>query len=492
MDLEKLFKRMALVLALSIPLNLTGCGESNNNAPLVIKKNEEEPQILFTFDDLNSLKREIWDIMSIYNLEDIYLSSEEVNRVMNAVNSNQECDNKVKNAQDIYEAVMEDSCDKNGYFLTNYKSDFNKLKEMDARVKKAFKAQLEKMIDEISFEDACKLKTMKLLIGTTGTNNLMAFDSDRTILVVDYQGFAEFYKIADSMLEEGLERWLRYGINAIRMGACDCRIQKGQVNSGINYDDTLNSLVAMAEVAGDNSGLSDYNRDIFDSNKRMEARCSAVLLLSALFKENRNIKDLITIIYDSDLGGVYDFFGVETLTDGERFYRINQTLDSLYDDGDTTTNILEKRNNIGYAYKEDLFKIAVSDLMDYVFRYQDLSLEETVYLYKFVKSIVVGNAFTDYTQEGEETIYTFDVNFSKDIQEMEKVFYDFVRRFYSLDNDVFLTARDNYVLFRNFDFSEDGVDFEKLLKKFPLLKFINDIYRPIYLDVCDFEKSMTR
>lgn len=159
-------------------------------------------------------------------------------------------------------------------------------------------------------------------------------------------------------------------------------------------------------------------------------------------------------------------------------------------------NLLERIFQYIDFYNDPLiFKIALEDLMRYMLDYQDLTLEEALFLFKFVKTIVVSNAFTSATMvEHEGYSYTFDVGYSNDILALETIFSNFLKSYYGIDEERFVYEKGRFVSFSGVSESylEDNVDYKKLVDRFPLLEFINENYKPYYSDATSFDESVGR
>lgn len=509
MNLDELKRRIAFILALAVPFSLVGCfsGDKEETEEVTLEDNQDVKK-----EDLRAFLVQMADIIPIYNLEDIYLSEEQILKVMKALDSNQKCRNTLVDENALYNLIISNSVNEEGLIVFNDSLEPEEAKMRDTKVKEALKKVLKKMFlrGEISTEDACVLKSFKIEIGHTGQDSFMHYLGSENKLIVDVNAFISSYDnfnkeyLAENTIIEGLTRYMEYGINLARLKACDCRMNAGQVNGGINYAKNLNVIEQMAMMDGDNSDLEFANRFLFDNLPQEYNRMAAVLLVLAMFKDNRTVEELESLTFNSNLQGVYNFFGADNYEKVKEFCRIATSIDALggfwgyeedYIQETGSTSVLDYRNYIGYAYKASIFKIALEDLMRYMLDYQDLTLEEALFLFKFVKTIVVSNAFTSATMvEQEGYSYTFDVGYSNDILALETIFDNFLKSYYGIDEEKFAHEKGRFVSFSGVSegYLEDNVDYKKLVDRFPLLEFINENYKPYYSDATSFDESVGR
>ena len=130
---EILKRRAALILALSIPFNLlAGCVRGNNNDKSESSSIIEEG---FSNEDLKSFLSEMSAITPIYNLEEVFLSDEEINSLIEASKNNQECDNEVLDATDIYNSIIANSLNEEGLIAIDYEISLEEKRKLDAYIK---------------------------------------------------------------------------------------------------------------------------------------------------------------------------------------------------------------------------------------------------------------------------------------------------------------------------------------------------------------------
>ena len=276
----------------------------------------------------------------------------------------------------------------------------------------------------------------------------------------------------------------------LRTISCKDRIEDGQKNYTINVANNLDFAINAASSREDNSDLSFINQFSFDYIKMNDKRAESLLLLLAVFKENRNLEDYYNTIYNSDLPSFLEFFGVKSKEELETFYKIASSLNEAtkIKNGDLS-ELLKSRNEIGYDYKVDILKISIKDLMNYLLNNQDLTLKEMLYLYNFIKSYVTYGTYTDVEKliEPETTIkYEYDTEYLKDI-------YDkFIRQYYNVSlEDIEAINKDGYY-FSQIDYNSSfasELDIYKLTQKFSLLSVIRKSYTTYYDDVKEFDNN---
>lgn len=504
---EDLSRAAALILALSIPLNLAGCSEKHG-------KDEIEPGVYveknvkkFTPKDLTNFLVQMSDIIPTYNLEEIYLNEEEIASVMTAANSVQDCDNDLLETDGIFNSIISNSNDDSGIIRITYDISASEKEELDANLKECLMTAIDNLMSnhDISLEDACVIKKLKIVIGENGTNACLQYNPEENTLVMDYLGFfknrySQYNKqLGKNLTKEATIKLFELALNYCRLQTCSCRLEKGQVNTTIDYTNSLSYFNECALYSGDMDNLGDVNRNFFDDYYLgVNKHNMSLILLQAAFKENRNIEDLYKIMFSGDINALHEFFGLTTSEDIERFYRTTrsieiQTTDNEYQDefysNTTSTMSTAFRNHVGYAYKIDIFKTAVSDLMRYVANHQDLSKEELVLLYKYVKYVILNNSTIDKDEE------EYDSEFAMNIISIENIFFGFMSKMYGVTMDELDEIYEDIHTF-DFDILEgdqktSNITGQRLTTKFPLLGFIAEYYKS-YANIYEFDELARR
>ena len=500
---KKTIQKAALILALSIPLNLAGGCSSKNT-----KKDEEssisiENVINFTDEDLTNFLIRISAITPVYNLEDIYLNDEEINALMSAAENNQKCDNKVLNCEELYESIIANSINEFGLIATTDEISIEEHQEIDLTIRKYLKEILENKLakNEISLEDACVIKGLRIIIGKNDSNAWIDYYGKDKALVIDYQQMKNAYNKFDSenlkySIKDGLKKCIELGLEYPRIQTCDCRLEKGQTNLSIGEGNVLACLIDTAIHNNDYKDLGILNQIIFEHLGNIAKHNTSVLLLLASFKENRNIDDLYQIIFDSDLEGLYKYFDLTTKEDIAKFYQITRTMEVITTSNEYQEEFYENttspyptafRDYVGYGYKADIFKLSITDLMQSIASSKDINKEEAMFLYKYVKHIILNNTGLN------NNYYEYEENFAKTIIAIENIYFDFLSKFYNLSLEELNELYNDTWLFEAclFEKSEStyNIDFSKLIAKYPLLQFIETNYFALssYIDNFDEE-----
>lgn len=504
---ENLSRAAALILALSIPLNLAGCtgkfGKDEIEPGIYVEKNVKK----FTPEDLTNFLVQMSAIIPTYNLEEIYLSEEEIETVMTAAKSTQDCDNDLLESDDIFTSIISNSTDESGMINITYDISASEKQELDANLKECLMTAIDNLMKnhDISLEDACVMKKLKIVIGENGTNACLQYNPEENTLVMDYLGifndrYSEYHEqLRKNLTKEATIKLFELALNYCRLQTCSCRLEKGQVNTTIDYTNSLNCFNKCALYSGDMDTLGDVNRSIFDDYYLESHKHNmSLILLEAAFKENRNIEDLYKIMFSGDLKAFHEFFGLTTPEDIERFYKTTrsieiQTTDNEYQDefysNSTSTMSTAFRNHVGYAYKIDIFKTAIGDLMKYAANHQDLSKEEMIFLYKYVKYVILNNSTIDAKKE------EYDPEFAMNIISIENIFFDFMSKMYGVKIENLDDIYEDVYIFQ-FDILADGeknsdVDGARLTTKFPLLGFIAEYYES-YSHIHEFDEATRR
>lgn len=500
--MKYLQKFISLVLASIFSLNLVGCQKSPSHE-------EEEPaekpleERYASEINIDLYEQQLADISPKYNVESIYLTPDVLEEIIYASKTTSKCPNTIVNYFSLYDKIISNSEDKSDLFVS---SNPDTPEQIDAIARTCLKNALEIMKENsvLNHEDNCRLMDLTIINEKNAYNSYVYYDETKTTLVIDYEAFQKIYanispqELQEEIFKEGLTRLFILGLNLARADTCRHRLDYGQINSNTSYYGTLLSLSYTATLTCDYLELNEINEYIFDSFAENKNHNTAVILLQALFKEKRNLNDLFAAIYNSDLTSVYKFFGLEDESDIEEFYKVATTVDYLSENSNykksyftknTGTDDLSYRNHIGYAYKIDIFKTALRDLIDSIYNNSDLSLEEVIFLYQFVKSIIVNEAY----QEVGSITYTFDQDFISNIATIEDIFKNFISTYYNISKeevDVLLAENPVFELLSVNSTNLGNIDIPKLKSKFPLLEFINTYYKPENTSLKIFSRSL--
>lgn len=491
---EGIIRRAAFILALSIPFNLAGCNlggtekETTTKSIKEPKVNEDKVKSSFSEKDLTNFLVSISEITPTYNLEEIYFNDKEIKEIFAVRDTYTECDNT-----DISLDVDSIYNNLESRLVVTYDLSVKEKQELREKAATSLKVAITNMLNNgsISKEDACTFQNLCIIIGPNEGAFIDDYNGISNMLTIDYYKFKEDYdniesdSLREEAITEGFIKCFELGLNTCRLRACDCRLFKGQINMGALYNKSFNPLERAAVFSGNNSNLLDYNKLIFNQAEVDTGYVVSPLLLLGVFKENRTIEDLNKLLFDSNLPGICEYFGLKTEREFKEFYKILTTVNLLnYDEKyeasfyeeNNTTNLVDYRNHLGYAYKASIFKTSISDLMKSIVSTKSISKEEAMFLYKFVKSICVNQTYTE-IDEGE---YHYDPKYVSDIIGIENIFFEFMSRYYDLTLDEVDELYEDYYLFSNLNYGSClfGVDTNKLINMFPLLGYIEKYYAP--------------
>lgn len=505
---EFLKRRAALILALSIPINLlVGCSNNktrnNGNESTVRIEISNE----FNSEDLTNFLAEMSEVIPSYNLEEVFLSDEEINILIEASKNNQECDNTVLSCEELYNSIITNSLDENGLINITDEISLEDKQEIDIFIRECLKEALEGMLakNEINLEDACVIKKLRIAIGKNYSNSWIEYYGNDKVLIIDYQKVKAAYNnyenenFRNNLIKEGLIKCLKLGLGYPRLQTCDCRLEKGQTNINIGEGQVLDCLIKSAFFSSDNNDLGNVNKSIFEYLGDTNKHNTSILLLLATFKENRNIKDLYEIVFNSDLAGLYKYFNLTTKEEIEKFYQIARTMEVITTDNEyqeeffdntTSTYSTAFRDYVGYGYKADIFKTSITDLMKSIASSKDINKEEAMFLYKYVKHVILNNTGLNSRDNN------FEPNFAKTIISIENIFFDFLSKFYNLNLEELDELYNDTLLYESW-FLTDGtntskIEFSKLVKKYPLLQFIEANYIALSSYIDNFDNSSPR
>ncbi len=477
---------LALLVALTIPLNLTGCGD---------KKDKEKAY--------NDFVKTMATVMPLYKFPDLNLSDEELNSILEVAETTKECKSTDVDYTNLHLMIIKNSIlysmAENRIFV-DY-NDLSKYDETEIERDKLMRTALERALSDILTtssdvnEDICHLKNLVVInenlqqgISREDLNletlSFAAYSPEDNTLIVDFEALEFGYR---ELKQRGLDNGItfdfyitlniKHELDHARAYICDCRKEAGQKYQSFNYKQTLMSITeasAESQLYGNDLEMLKNNRNLFVYG--VERYQEALLLLLASFKDNRDISSYYGALNNTDLKGLYEFFGLNTKDDYRMFYDITRTMDSIsgnnavsyFLDSNGYTTCESKEDTLGYTYKINIFKTALNDLISYQNKYGDLSLEDLVFIYNFIKSYVVTGT---YEAVGSECIYlVFDEEFLKDFLAIESCFYEYLETYFGISESK-VSSIDIMSYFEELKEGQ-GSQIDKLLGKFPLLQFI--------------------
>lgn len=480
---------MSLLLALTISINLCGCSSKGDKD----KANSDFAKMIAT-------------IKPLYDIPDLYFTEEELSKILEVAETTKNCRSTNSDYSNLAHEIIKTSLlysdDTNRVFIDDKDLPLydNATIERDMIMRLSLKRAIIEMFDTSSNvpEDICRLKNLAVLNQNLQkeineensiytTLEFAMYNPNDNTLIVDYDALVRGY---NELIKDGNHNDLtfidfivlniRHELDHARSYICDCRMEAGQEYDSISYKQTLMAIKeasAESQIYANDLDILKSNRDLFvyEAERYQEA----LLLLLAVFKENRDINGYYKAINDTDLKALYDYFGLFSKEQIESFYKIIKTMDGI-----TTNNAIgyflnskgyltsrEKEKVLGYTYKLDILKSNLTDLVSYQMQKGDLSIEEIIFLYSFVKGYVVTGTFEEV---GNETVYfVYDEDFLKDFLAMEESFYQFICTYYGVDISTIdsIIEKDIPVYYNEFLVCK-GEFFERLRNRFPLIEFI--------------------
>ena len=340
-------------------------------------------------------------------------------------------------------------------------------------------------------EDYCRFKNLKIAIGTILEENVIAsHNNENNLIMIDFEKMKLFYQIMYPKYEISLEQYLYYTLlhefSHVKQQKCDCRTK--QANETVS----VRCFTSFIESSAESAIYNYYNvgNDKYNHSYENEREQESLALLMAAFKENRSIEQYYNAIFDSNLKELFDFFGLKSNKDIKTFYNILYSFDTLNLNTLTATNLVPYSYNdyslfskkVGHAYKTDIMKIAVSDLMNAIIR-DNLTINQSLFLYNFIKT----NLFC---YDGLNN----DDNFIKCVNEIEEFFNSFIGDYYNISKEeiesfVSLSIYNKY--FSNLENCDDD-EIKYLIEKYPLLTIISKTIKPDYLQLTYFEEVIEK
>lgn len=383
-------------------------------------------------------------------------------------------------------------------------------------------------------EDFHRMQTLKIFYGDTSLVNedesrykvvydvndtiiLGYYNEEENIMVLGYESLmiSAEQKIEDTEEEKSPEDLefeinenfkeelfftISHELNHLRQSMCGCR--DANKHADLCYEDSVMTLIeASAESELYNlDKTSYYDRTTYDYTYFFERADEVLLMLIALAKNESNLDDYYNAINDTDLKSLLDFYGLETDDDIYKFYKVLNIIDGLnyrsnlpytiYKDETEEKTFGYFQKDIGYAYRNEIFAMALNNLVEYTYENEDFSLEDNIMIFNVIKNQVAKFACTwgKTTAENGEEIYDniYDPSFVTQLVELENSYVSFLAEYYGvLEKDVrdyeediyfygrYLSRKVNRKDYDNCYYKEEYAEAsDKLLERFPVLRAI--------------------
>lgn len=443
-----------------------------------------------------------------YKYEEDYPSESDIHSLMSRVKTTTQCDYKYEGGfYEVWNGILNSTVE---YVNENKNCElpFMTVDEEETKANKdkiAFEKALEQVIEKLltsstnNFEeDICTLKDYAIVYSYDEPDNpgVMATTYYNEKLIKIYpKSLKKTAKKLGISFEQLLSEILEHEINHVREEVCKCREEKGQL---YNYVGNYTQAESAAESSLKYTGST--VRDIKDQFYYFERRSEALLLMLGLFRDV-NIDDYYNAIYNCNAQDYCEFFGVDIESEIEfkRFGNILYSIDAINCQNDFLISYFEEGTElyideivsfVGQAYKADIFKMILTDMINYTINNSDFSLTDNIVLFNIVKSIIVQEPARD-----QENVYQiiFDADFAKKVIELYEIYIDFLSEYYGVSKEEIRRLEEDESVKRiiralstlcseqDYPDSEEKEYANNLIERFPILKQILIMY-PITLE----------
>ena len=536
---------LAIVLALTIFMQLTGCSKKENKQNIISSEliettieieTEEETEFdlkqtednylninymeseyeyfednLGYYTNISDFLEELAGIEINYNYPEFYFNKNDYQEVLKVLESKQECDNLDKNIslEEVYKTLLE-----NSNILTIEKELYQD--KDDVLISETLKEALDKCyehVDDIG-DDFCKLMGITIKVAPLNEEGVLGqFDAEQNLLVIDYDEIKKSYTTKDNKENISFRNYLvntiRHELNHVKQFICDCRKEKGQKNLSIAYTKEQKGFIleSSAESQLYNKNIDEIKlySSTFDYTYLAERQSQALMLLMGIFKKDFSLEKYYDAINNSDLEALCNLYELNTYEDFKNFYDVFYALSSLNyrtdlfehlcEDGYYTISNIE--NNVGNDYKIAIFKMVVRDLIDKI-NSENLTLGESLRLYNFVKANIVSDEDEMNLKSGDRLCYYND-KFIKGIGAIDDIFYKFISDYYLISKNKIDDIENDFVFKMDLDYlcswQYDGSEYiiskccEYMITKYPLIQEISFCNLSFYTDIEDFDKA---
>lgn len=351
-------------------------------------------------------------------------------------------------------------------------------------------------------EDFHKLSTIKIAYGNgddvgefkdSDVHYVAYFDEDTNTLYLD----KEYIKLVSSDLVISsnyyLEYLLEHELDHVRQVLCDCN--KDIENTKFSYGEYITFLLeSSAESSIYNELNSNFKIDYTYSDERIK---ESEILLLGLFS-NDSIDEYYRSIYDNDLTGlfeyldlseeeIYDFYNIIYAIDGTMCR--NELPYEIFSDIENVT-YGELKKEIGYAYKQNLFKMVIMRMLKYNSE-NNISIEDNLAMYYLIKSLIFQDCYYfEETDESFNKVYpeeiadmvSMDEEFLKYLASKYKKSIEEIKEMESIDGYIMSSCLIDYIKTGEVTYDSYSKKVLKLIDKFPTITNILNNYNDIYLN----------
>lgn len=491
-------KLLALTVATTMSFSLNGCDSKDS----YLKKQEDnsktttettnnthsyhshEEEFLEEKDvELTSFLEYSNEIIPTYKNEELYLSEEEVNELINKAYNNKTCDYIYNN--NINTILSEIKANSIVFLLRNenFDSTYNVLEsQYEIDFNNILKEVLESIISESTNnidEDICNMKTLKIVVTYDEPIDVLAYYSrDENMIAINIAAIERETELSvNHDFITILKKTLRHEINHLRQYPCECRQNKGQLDESLKYDDYYTCSLMESSAESEMYNISkEYKTNISKNSFTYysERTSESLILMLGLFNENITIEDYYNAIFDSNVKGLYNYVGADTKEEIYELYKILYSIDAINLKNDLGNYLLEQNNNkisqaeleysVGYGYKVEIFKKVLENMAVYTTENSDFTLEENISILNLVKnSLTIGSYIIEESTDKNNITnynYIYENTFVEDIYNLENNYVEFLSNHYKCEIDTIREIENISVvkILTNINYISQGVE----------------------------------
>ena len=477
---------LSLIVAVTLPLNSLIFSskkeeDSNSNSTtmeknltqeqlnLLKKLNQESSKLEeteMTLEEKNNFITLISDLNPTYHWEEYYLSSDKVKDLIEK-SENQSKNNS--NCHYVYDGKLNQIIDKieqnsNTYALIHpeYQSMFE---DKELKNDQTFKEILSQVLNDIIEtatndinEDLCQISSLIIVSKPSNHKDIGNYNEQENRIILNPKKIAEYEEKYN--VKNYLEDVIVHEINHSRQFPCSCQTSNFEEESTLEYEQIFNKdyctpfyieTSAESAIYNLNQNQSFQSKNIEQENTinsiyEEEKKEESLLLTLSLYQPNQSIENYYNAIFDNDFKSFCAFFGANTKEEIYNLYKIIYAIDGrefrnflsikIYASKILNLQLLdckEKEAEIGYAYRTDIFKTNINNLIEYTYNHEDFTIYENLILFNIIKCLV---ATGDYNEE--QSLQDSNYNLSKDnsakydIYFLENTYLSFLSQYYNV------------------------------------------------------------
>ncbi len=481
-------------ILLSISLSTTSCVSQdivNQSTITSYSLTQEAPSFSPEMDSLTEEYYNYFDNLTFtYNYQEKYLTRAQIDALIEENETIEECTFSFDGDISSIANQIKDNSNSNSFFTSDTMTILNRA------LKKIY---LNSKSDKD--EDFHKLSTIKIAYGNgddigvfenSDAHYVAYFDEDTNTLYLD----KEYIKLVSSELVISsnyyLEYLLEHELDHVRQVLCDCN--KDVKNTKFSYNEYVTFLLeSTAESSLYNELNSNFKIDYTYSDER--AKESEILLLG-LFS-NDSVDEFYESIYNNDLASLFDYLD---LSDEEiyDFYNIIYAIDGTMCRNELPYEIFsdieevtygELKKEIGYAYKQNLFKMVIKRMLKYNSE-NNISLEDNLAMYYLIKSLIFQDYY--YFEENDDSfnkvypeeigaMVSMDEEFLKYLASKYQKSLDDIKEIESIDGYILSNSLIEYIKTGEMPYDSYSKKVKRLIDEFPTITSILNNYTDVYL-----------